>query len=324
MKLAKVRVLFLSPTFYPVSPVSSYWEIVHTHMPSTTFSGILLRAVLFVLNPKWLRGDYIPCEIGEGVFARVSRRGDGGLESPDWVLARRENMEEFLKQGYRPPYVEYHFKAASLGAYPVSMLKGYQPKVGVANKYWNVIKYIDQEDYHLFAPVKVGIKTWHYTVLDGSKIDGERHQTYEVVKVRHVLHAEDVYGFVLVDDLVVENLLYRLSQGWFIVKSRLKNLVALKVEELLTPVDGTGRVDYLVPMLTKPRKLTYSFTTAILDRSMPNVEGLDRLIVKQILHTTDEPALELDNLLLFASENGTIYGVDFKWREYLSLAEAGK
>jgi len=198
VRLAKIRALFLSPSFYPQSPVSSYWDAVHVHVPPATFSGILLRAILFAFNPRLLYGDYIPCEPGVGLLVKV-KRGGAEIIDVEWAKAGRGEV----RQGFKPPYIEYHFRAVALGAYPESVLRGYAPRVGYASKYWNVIKYVDARDEHLLAPLVVGIKTWHFTILDGARVDGRQYQTYEVVKVRHVVHLEDVYGFALVDDPVV-------------------------------------------------------------------------------------------------------------------------
>jgi len=311
VQLAKIRVLFLSPSFYPQSPISSYWEMVHTHVPPATFSGIVLRAVISAFSPRHVYGDYIPCEIGRGLLVQVSRRGDSEVGEVSWTKAGRAERVA----GYKPPYIEYHFRAVSLGAYPLSVLRGGPPKVGTVDKYWNVIKYIDVKEDKLLAPVKVGIKTWHYTVLDGTSIGGRRYQTYEVVKVRHVVYLDEVYGFVLVDDPAVANALRRLGEGWFIIKTRLKTLVALRAEELMERASGGSKVDYLVPMLTKPPKPTYSFTTAVLDLDALSGRRADVSVIKGYLHTTSEP--EAERLLLFRSRDGAVYGVDPGWLRYM-------
>jgi len=311
MQLAKIRVLFLSPSFYPQSPASSYWEMVHTHVPPATFSGIVLRAVLSAFSPRHIYGDYIPCEIGKGLLVQVSKRGDNEVGGVSWTKAGKAEKVA----GYKPPYTEYHFRAVSFGAYPLSVLKGGSPKVGIVDKFWNVIKYIDVREENLLAPITIGIKTWHYTVLDGTSIEKRRHQTYEVVKVRHVVYLDEVYGFVLVDDPVVANALRRLEEGWFIIKTRLKTLVALRVEELMEQVSRVDKVDYLVPMLTKPTKPTYSFTTAILDLDALSDRRVDVSVVKGYLHTTSEP--EIERLMLFRSRDGAVYGVDPEWLRYM-------
>ncbi len=272
-----------------------------------------MRAVLFSLNPKLIYGDYTPCEIGEGLLVRVRREGYEKMLKAEWTKARTEEV----KQGFKPPYLEYHFRAVALGAYPVSVFKGYAPKVGVADKYWNVIKYVDVSEENLLAPLVVGLKTWHYTVLDGTRVGTKRYQTYEVVKVRHVVYLEDVYGFALVDDPVIANAMLKLMEGWFIVKSRLKTLIALRVEELLEQVSRVEKVDYLVPMLTKPRKPTYSFTTAVLSLDALAGKRVDASAVKGYLHTTTESSEELDKLVLFKSRDGAVYGVDKEWLKYM-------
>lgn len=320
MKLVKIRALFLSPSFLPFSSVTSHWSIVHEHIPPSTFSGLMFRGLLFAFNSKALYGDYIPCAIGEGLLAKLVRSGPR-LLGTEWTKAGK--AEE--KPGYRPPYIEHHFRAIVHGAYPVSILKGHKPgSKGVAEKYWNVIKYIDNADEHLRAPIVVGIKTWHYSVMDGARLyemgkkREVRYQIYDVVKVKHVLVLEDIYGFILVDDSAVEEGLRRLQEGWFIAKSRLKTLVAVKTEEFLEEMaEKPSQVDYAVPFLRKPTKPTYAFASSVLDLDAVRGKKRDALVVNAYLYATTEPLLDRDRLLFFEDRNGRVYAVDKEWLNYL-------
>jgi len=301
LKLVRVKVVLLSPLFLPISPIHTYWDVTHDHIPPTTFSGFVLRAILSVVDPKNLTGDYIPHRPDEGLLVELTR----SKLVCEWCVAKRKEVVN----GFKPPYIEYHFRAVSLGAYPESLLRGDQPNVGVVDKYWNVLKYIDRlEDIFNF-----GIKTWHYVAI---KRGGQFYEVYDVVKVKHKVITDSVYGFILIDDRVVEKYFERLMKGWFIYRLGMKNLIAVRVEEIMGEVKE-DRVDYVLPFLTIPNKRLYSFTSTILDINALKGLRRDISVIKDYLHVSNDPMDELDRLILFRDKEFNVYGVDKKWLNYL-------
>lgn len=301
LKLVKVNVIPLSPLFLPVSSLHGYWDTTHDHIPPTTFSGFMLRAVLSVDDFRNLAGEYIPHKVDEGLLVRIKRVS--GKTVCDWCIARREEVIE----GFKPPYLEYHFKAVSLGVYPEQLLRGKYPNVGIVDKYWNVLKYIDNVELVL----KLGIKTWHYVAVS----DAEKYH-YDVVKVKHKVFSNPLYGFILVNDRVLENYLEKLMRGWFIYRLGVKNLVAVRVEELMSEVSGDV-VDYVLPFLSIPNKVLCSFTTALLDINALKGLRRDVSVIKGYLHVSSDPVDELGKLILFRDKEYNIYGVDRGWLRYL-------
>lgn len=312
MKLAKFRVLFLSHSFLPISPIQEHWTITHNHVPPTTFSGLLLRALLFASNPKSVYGDFLPCVIGKGLLVKLSKQG------AEWTIADRGQVVK----GFRPPYVEYHFKAVSLGAYSEEILRGNPPRWSYVEKYWNILKYIDRREENLLAPFKVGIKTWHFAAMDGTW----RYMTYEVIKVKFDFPRSHLHGFLLFSDEDLDRRLRALSDGWFIDKSRLKTLVAVKLEEVMEPVEPTVEVAanvYALPSIERPRKPSYSFVSALLSREALTGERQDLSVEKGFLHAERSGDVNLEEKLLFMGKDG-IYAVDKSWTKYLDLAKAGE
>lgn len=316
MKLARIRVLFLSHSFLPISPIREYWTITLNHVPPPTLSGLLLRAVLFLMNPRNLYGDYMPCEIGKGLLLRI--RGDRA----EWVKAERgEAIED-----YKPPYIEYHFKAVSLGAYDEQTLRGAPPRWGYIEKCWNIIKYTDPDDRYLYAPLKVGIKTWHFAVADGAKLGGkERFQIYEVVKVKFDFPPQYLYGFVLLENDELAYWLSRLSDGWFIDKSRLKTSIAIKVEEIMDEVqlgnvEKGERAIIVIPSLRRPLRPSFSFATALLSKEALQRMRRDISVMKGVLHAEKPSDIDSGGKVLFGGRDGVVYAVDKSWSEYLELA----
>jgi hypothetical protein len=301
LKLVKVSVIPLSQLFLPASSLHGYWDVTHDHIPPTTFSGFVLRAILSVDGLKNLAGEYTPHKVNEGLLVRI-KRIDGRMVC-DWHIARREEVIE----DFKPPYLEYHFKAISLGVYPGPLLRSKQPNVGVVDKYWNVLKYIDNVELVL----KLGVKTWHYVVVG----DGEKYH-YDVVKVKHKVFSDPLYGFILVNDRVLENYLEKLMMGWFIYRLGVKNLVAMRVEELMNEVGGDV-VDYVLPFLSMPNKVLCSFTTALLDINALKGLRKDASVIKGYLHVSSDPVDELGKLILFRDKEYNIYGVDREWLRYL-------
>lgn len=312
MRLIKLKVLFLSHSFLPTSPIREYWTITHNHIPPATLSGLLLRAVLFSVNPRGVYGDYVPCGAGRGLLVRVSKQG------AEWTVAGREEVVE----GFRPPYLEYHFRAVVLGAYDEDTLRGKPPKWGYAEKFWNNLKYVDRREENLLAPFRVGIKTWHFAAMDGTW----KHMTYDVAKVRFDFPPSCIYGFVLVDDDSLLKPLEALATGWFIDKTRLKTLVSVKVEEVMGRAMSTASVRgvYVVPSPRRPRRPSYAFASALLSRDALRGSRRDLSVEKVILYAEKPGDTDLGDKLLFSGEDGFLYAVDRSWVEYLELAGGGR
>lgn len=312
MKLVKLKVLFLSHSFLPASPIREYWTITHNHIPPATLSGILLRAVLFSVNPRGVYGDYVPCGAGRGLLVRVSEQG------ADWTVVGREEVVE----GFRPPYLEYHFRAVVLGAYDEDTVRGRPPRWGHVEKFWNNLKYVDLREENLLAPFKVGIKTWHFAAMDGTW----RHMTYDVVRVRFDIPPLNIYGFALVDDDTLLKHLEALFMGWFIDKTRLKTLVAAKVEEVIERATSSvsARSVYVVPSPRRPRRPSYMFMSALLSKEALRGSRRDLSVEKAVLYTEKPGDADLREKMLFAGKDGSLYAVDMSWAEYLELAGGGR
>ncbi|MEM4971810.1 MAG: hypothetical protein QXE01_11235 [Sulfolobales archaeon] len=318
MKLYKLKVLFLSQSFLPVSSIREHWTITHTHVPPSTFSGLLLRVVLFSVDPKNIYGDYLPCEIRRGLLLRLR-----GMRA-EWFLARRGEVVD----GARPPYLEYHFRAVSLGAYDEETLSGGSSQWGYVEKYWNTLKYIDNRAENLQAPFFVGIKTWFFAAADGAKIPlpgkgVSRFMTYDVVKVRFDVPTSNIYGFVLVDDARFESMVEKLFNGWFIDKSRLKTLIAVKLEDVLEPTTERGKKLFVIPSIRRPRKPSRTMVSSLVSREALMGRRRDISVEKGFLHVEKPEDVDPDDKLLFKGRDGSLYAVDRSWLEYLELAGGG-
>lgn len=236
MRLAVFSVKFLSGMFLPVSPVHSM-TIVHDHVPPSTFSGYLFRAILVMHGEHLVRGDYLPTFPGKGLAVRLKLSGDR-IVSADWIVKPRGRAG-----GHLPPYMEYHFRAAAMGAYPGRIL-------GESVKTWTMIKYIENAKEAVAARMKTSI----YGLLDaaslcssrpalytrdcGKKVQGPRF--YEVREIRHIF-ADDGTGFLLYDDPAVDRAVRRLAAGWYIAKTRAKTLLAVRVADIAEPCScGAG------------------------------------------------------------------------------------
>jgi len=319
VKLYKLRVLFLSHSFLPVSPIREYWTTTHTHLPPSTLSGLFLRAVLFSINPRNVYGDYTPCRIGRGLLLRLK-----GMRA-EWFIAEREEAIEDAK----PPYLEYHFNAVSLGAYDEATLLGKSSKWGYIEKYWNTLKYIDYEDENLLAPFHVGIKTWFFAAADGARITvpgvkgRKTFMTYDVVKVRFDIPMSHLHGFILVDDAKLESVVELLFNGWFINKSRLKTLVAVKLDEVLVPAtEKTGRL-LVVPSIRMPSKPVRTVVSSLISRDALAGRRRDIFVEKGFLYIEKPEDVNLDDKLLFKGRNGSLYAVDKSWLNYLKSPGGG-
>jgi len=311
LKLVKLKVLFLSPFFLPRSPHSSRWVDVHFHIPPSTLSGYLFRSLAYIMDRLNVRGDYWPCEIGRGLLARVD--GTGVV----WYIAEKEEAVP----GFKPPYLEFHFKAVSLGAYPVSILRGEMPEVYFIEKYWNVIKYIDVLTKGLRGipyDVILSIKTWHYAIMDGTRFGKSGAiNLYEVAKVRHVLVPEEMEGFVLVSDPAVESLFEKMASGWFIMKTRMKNLLAIKVDGVLEQVSYVDSEKLrFIPTFRKLGKFTAMFASNIIDLETIAGNRRDRSIVEVYLYVSKQVD-DIDRFLFFGNRS-EVYAVDKEWLQYIS------
>ncbi|MEM1713870.1 MAG: hypothetical protein QXW36_04995 [Desulfurococcaceae archaeon] len=318
MKLYKLKIIFLSHSFLPVSSIREHWTITHTHIPPSTLSGLFLRAVLYAVNPKNMVGDYVPCEIGEGLLLKLERM------SAKWFIAGREEVVN----GAKPPYLEYHFKAVSLGAYDEATLLGIPSQWGFIEKYWNTLKYIDAEKRHLEAPFHVGIKTWFYALQDGTTITlpnkkRERYMTYDIVKVRFDIPLSHLYGFILVNDARLESVVELLIDGWFIDKSRLKTLVSVKLDDVLVPVKVNGMSGklFVIPSIKRPRQAAKTFVSSIVSKEALMGRRHDTSVEKCFLHVENPKDIDFrnSNKLFFKGRDGTLYAVDKSWLEYLEL-----
>lgn len=319
MKLYKLKILFLSHSFFPVSPIREHWTITHTHIPPSTFSGLFLRAVLFLVDPKNVYGDYIPCEIGRGLLLRLREM------RAEWFLAKRGEVID----GARPPYLEYHFRAVSLGAYDEETLSGSSSQWGYVEKYWNTLKYVDNRPENLQAPLFVGIKTWFYAAADGTKISlsgkGVRQfMTYDVVKVRFDFPTSNIYGFVLVDDARFESVVEKLFDGWFIDKSRLKTIVAVKLDDVLELTTEWGKKPFVIPSIRLPRKPVKTIVSSLVSREALMGRKRDIFVEKGFLHIEKPEDVDSNDKLLFKGKDGSLYAVDKSWLEYLELAGRGE
>ncbi|MEM4926704.1 MAG: hypothetical protein QW448_09235 [Thermofilaceae archaeon] len=313
MKLYKLRVHFLPHSFLPISPIREHWTATHTHLPPSTLSGLFLRAVLFSVNPRNVYGDYAPCRIGKGLLLRLK-----GMHA-EWFLAEREEVIE----GAKPPYLEYHFNAVSLGAYDEATLLGKPSIWGFVEKYWNTLKYIDDRMENLRAPFHVGIKTWFFAAADGARLSlpgvkGKRmFMTYDVVKVRFDIPPSHLYGFILVDDAKLEPVVELLFNGWFIDKSRLKTLVAVKLEEVLVPAtEKTGKL-YVIPSIRMPRRPVRTVVSSLISRDALAGRRRDVSTEKGFLYIEKPEDVNLDDKLLFKGRDGFLYAVDKSWLDYL-------
>jgi len=318
VKLYKLRVLFLSHSFLPISPIREYWTSTHTHLPPSTLSGLFLRAVLFSVNPKNVYGDYAPCRIGKGLLLRLM-----GMRA-EWFIAERG---EAIK-GAKPPYLEYHFNAVSLGAYDEATLLGKPSKWGFVEKYWNTLKYIDYRPENLLAPLHVGIKTWFFAAADGARITipgvkERRYMTYDVVKVRFDIPVSHLHGFILVDDAKLESVVELLFDRWFIDKSRLKTLLAVKPEEVLVPAtEKTGKL-FVIPSTRMPSKPVRTVVSSLISKDALAGRRRDISVEKGFLYIEKPEDVNLDDKLLFKGGDGSLYAVDKSWLEYLKAPEKG-
>lgn len=307
LKLVKFKTLFLSPFFLPRSPHSSYWDDIHFHIPPSTLSGYLFRVLTYMMDRYNVRGDYLPCEIGKGLLAKVNGT------KVEWYIAEREEVVA----GFKPPYMEFHFNAVSLGAYPASILNGNLPKVYSIVKYWNVIKYIDvliRGVEKVSYDVVRSIKTWHYAVMDGIVLNKRRINLYEVVKVTHVLAPELMTGFALVSDATAEELFRRLSSGWFIMKTRMKNLLAVKVDEVLKRIDYKGAESpKILPTTRRPTRFNLMFASNVLDIDAIKGSRRNRSVVEAYLYVPSR----VDNVndFIFFGNGREVYAVDRMWLE---------
>ncbi|MEM2014208.1 MAG: hypothetical protein QXJ16_01955, partial [Desulfurococcaceae archaeon] len=290
----------------------------HTHIPPSTLSGLLLRAVLFSADPKNVYGDYTPCEIGRGLLLRLR-----GMRA-EWFLAERGEVID----GARSPYLEYHFRAVSLGAYDEETLSGSPSQWGYVEKYWNTLKYVDNRPENLQAPLFVGIKTWFYAAADGTKIPlsgkGVRQfMIYDVVKVRFDFPTSNIYGFALVDDARFESVVEKLFDGWFIDKSRLKTIVAVKLDDVLEPTTEWGKKPFVIPSIRRPRKPVKTIVSSLVSREALMGRKRDISVEKGFLHVEKPEDVDSNDKLLFKGKDGSLYAVDKSWLEYLELAGRG-
>jgi len=314
-KLVKLKTIFLSPFFLPRSPHSTYWTDVHFHIPPPTLSGYLFRTLTYMMNRRNVRGDYLPCEIGRGLLARVS----GSMV--EWYIAGREEVV----QGFKPPYIEFHFNAVSLGAYPESILDGRLPEVYAIEKYWNVIKYIDVVTKGVSGipyDIVLSIKTWHYAIMDGARLGGRQINVYEVTKVTHVIVPEPMIGFVLVTDARTEEMFRRLSDGWFIMKTRMKNLLAVKVEEIFERVNhiDAKKLRFL-PTPRRPARFSLMFASNTLDADAVRGTRRDRSVVDAYLFVPSQ--VDDINTFIFFGNGEEVYATDKAWLELIGRREQG-
>lgn len=320
MELVRLKITFLSHSFLPVSPIWEYWTITHLHIPPSTLSGLLLRAILFSMNPRNIYGDFLPCEIGKGLLVKIHG------QSAEWIIAEKEKVYE----PFRPPYVEYHFRSVSLGAYDDRTLRGESPDWGYIEKYWNVIKYIDARDVHLLAPLTVGIKTWHFAAADGARLAekrGEyRYQIYDVIKVKFDFPTCHLQGFILLDDANLANRLKYLANGWFIDKSRMKTLIAVKVDEIMEPTEVFDKDEkvYVLPSIERPPRPSYSFASAVISKEALRGLRRDISVERVILHAEKPKDIDVSRKMMFRSADGSLYAVDKSWLEYVGLSGRGK
>ena len=229
IRLAVFEVRFISPLFLPFSPTQSL-TVVHDHVPPSTFSGLLFRAILAAHDERLVFGEYRETRPGHGWAVKLSTTGTG-ITSAEWVVKPKGP-----KEGYLPPYVEYHFRAASLGAYPTRIL-------GEASKTWTMIKYIESAK----IAAEMHVKTSIYGLMEAASIcktkpmlyakelcpEGRAQgpNFYEVQPVKHLI-VDRGYGYLLYDDPLVDRAVRRLAEGWFLAKMRMKNLVALRVIDI--------------------------------------------------------------------------------------------
>ena len=229
VRLAVFEVRFLSPLFLPFSPTQSL-TIVHDHVPPSTFSGLLFRAILAMHDERLVLGEYQETKPGHGWAVKLSTTGDS-ITGAMWIVKPKGP-----KEGYLPPYVEYHFHAASLGAYPTRVL-------GDASKTWTMIKYIESAK----IAAEVHVKTSIYGIMEAASIcktkpmlyvkelcpEGKAQgpNFYEVQPVKHLI-ADKGYGYLLYDDPLVDKAVNKMAMGWLLAKMRMKNLVALHVVDV--------------------------------------------------------------------------------------------
>ncbi|MEM0040756.1 MAG: hypothetical protein QXY20_09215 [Thermofilum sp.] len=275
--------------------------------------------MLFAVDPKNIYGDYIPCRIGKGLLLRLRDM------HAEWFLAERGEEGE---EGARPPYLEYHFRAASLGAYDETTLSGNLSQWGYIEKYWNTLKYIDNRPENLQAPFFVGIKTWFFAAADGTKIplsdnESRNFMTYDVVKVRFDFPISHIYGFVLVDDARFESAMEKLFDGWFVDKSRLKTLVAVKLDDVLVPTAEWSRELFVIPFIRRPRKPAGAMVSSLISREALIGRKRDGSVEKKVLHIEKPEDVDPDDKLLFKGRDGFLYAVDKSWLEYMELAGRG-
>jgi len=309
LKLVKLEVVFLSPLFLPLSPITDYWTITADHVPPSSFSGFILRTLLFMNNSNHLKGDFLPTTPTEGRYIRIERN-DHRIINISWITEKKTHHKDFLA-----PYLELHFGAVSLGVYPLSILKGNEPKRGYVQKYWNVIKYIDSDE--LERGLKCGLKTWHYGVFGGTRVDKKKVQVYDIASVRHVIPLEKTYGFILIKDPLLLSLVDKLRKGFFIMKGRLKTLYGIRVIEIMEPTNRKD-ADYMLPTPRRVEKATYTFRSAILDpedvkkkASLPSIR-LTYLRVKASLSKKD-----VEYFVFFKDSNNETYAIHKSWLDYL-------
>jgi len=93
----------------------------------------------------------------------------------------------------------------------------------------------------------------------------------------HALVPGELQGFILTSDARAEGLLKRLAKGWFIEKTRMKNLVAIKVEEELEQVGSAGAKELIpLPTARKPAIFRASFKSSTVDLEAVRGERRDR------------------------------------------------
>jgi len=305
MKLIKMRILFLSPFFFPTTYEYERFSIVHDHIPPSTLSGMLFRLVLYWMKGiEGVKGDWKLHRVDEGLV--VSLRRHSNNIAVEWsIVGSVAEGKAKPKPNFYPPYLEFHFNAVALGAYSPEVFMGRKPRLGEIEKYWNVIKYVDPRSPHLPMAVELGLKTWHFTIMDGTAVrlkpsekQGRRIMVYEVVKVKHLVPLKEFFGFVLSDDHVISSVFEDLRKegGWYLAKTRGKTLLALIVEDIMDEVSlesyNVGeeiKADSLriLPSPSYIPKPTYVFTSALLDLDVLKKGKRGRSVRKGLLYATD-------------------------------------
>ena len=327
MKLVKLKLLFLSHLFFPTSYKYELFTSVHNHLPPTTFSGMLFRFVAYrLLGVNGVKGDWKYHGVTEGLVVRVRRNGE--RVAIEWdVVGDVAGGKTRPKEGFYPPYLEFHFNAVSLGAYPPEVLKGREPSLGSIRKLWNVIKYIDTRELRLGH--NIGIKTWHFTVMDGTDIrvgrSSKRVTVYDVVDAEFKIPITEFYGFILSADEVIDRVFEEALRdgGWYLAKTRGKTLVAFRVEEILEQVNNYG----LMPMenldiLPSPEQIsrpTYIFTSAILDPEVLHGRKIDRAVKKTYLFATSMITGNNKFLAFISPSRKTLTFIPSSWLKWMRV-----